>query len=448
MTTTEPQIVYMEVESITPYEKNAKKHPKKQVQQVADSIREFGFNQPIVIDTEGVIIVGHGRYLAATEVLGMAKVPTITLDIDEEKAKSYRLADNKLNESDWDMDLVISELKELTLPMLDLTGFSRDLILEDDENDDDVPETPKKPHSKLEDVYELGKHRIVCGDSTDAETYKKLMRGNSADVVFTDPPYNVNYKGQGKNTKRGIENDHMDAVAFDSFLVNFFKSAVEAVKAGAGWYVFHSSSTQDQFKNAMEEANLEVRAQLIWNKPTSALGWGDYRWKHEPFYYAGKKETKLTFYGDRTHKTVVDFHEDEKDLIKWVKKEKRAEAEGRTTIWSMKRDKVNEYVHPTQKPVELICYALVNSTKADDIVLDPFLGSGSTLIASHKTDRVAYGIELDPAFVDVIVQRWVDYTGITEVLKNGESITWEVSDSVAASKENADAQEKDSETSE
>lgn len=420
-----PNIQWRAVETITPYGNNAKEHPKKQVRQIAESITAFGFNQPIVVDKAGYIIVGHGRYAAATEILKMETVPVIEIDISEEKAKAYRLADNKLNESDWNMDLVIAELKELSLPMLDLTGFSRDLILETDDKDDIVPGVPKKPRSKPGDYYEIGRHKILCGDSTKPETYEKLMQKQSADCVFTDPPYNVNYKGQGKNTKRGIENDHMDAASFDVFLVGFFKSAVDAVKAGAGWYIFHSSSTQDQFRQALEEAGLEVRSQLIWNKPTAALGWGDYRWKHEPFYYAGKKESKLVFYGDRTHKTVIDLHADEKKLIAWAKREKRLEAEGLTTIWTMKRDSVSEYVHPTQKPVELITYALVNSTKEDDIVLDAFLESGSTVIAAEKTNRRCYGVELDPAFVDVIVQRWVDYTGQTEIIRNGEIELWE-----------------------
>jgi DNA modification methylase len=184
---------------------------------------------------------------------------------------------------------------------------------------------------------------------------------------------------------------------------------------------------------ALEEATLEVRAQLIWNKPTAALGWGDYRWKHEPFYYAGKKETKLTFYGDRTHATVLDFHDTEKKLVAWVKREKRLEAEGKATIWTMKRDKVNEYLHPTQKPVELITYAIVNSSKEGDVILDPFLGSGSTVIAAEKTARKCYGVELDPSFADVIVQRWVDYTGVTEIIRNGEIETWQTTELTVAS---------------
>ncbi len=422
----ETKIEWRDVSTITPYENNAKKHPKKQVQQVADSIREFGFNQPIVLDQAGVIIVGHGRF-AAAKLLDLGQVPTITVDIDEEKAKAYRLADNKLNESDWDMDLVVAELKELSLPMLDLTGFSRDLVLENDDKDDVVPGAPDVPRSKPGDVYQLGRHRVVCGDSTKPETYAVLMEKQNADMVFTDPPYNVDYSGRGETTKRKIENDNMGAGAFDVFLVSFFKAAVMHTKAGAGWYVFHSPTTQDQFRLALEEAGLEMSAQLIWNKPTVSMGWGDYRSKHEPFFYAGRKDTKLVFYGDRSHKTVLDFHASEKELIAWVKREKRLEAEGKTTIWSVNRDKVNEYAHPTQKPVELITYALVNSSKAGDIVLDPFLGSGSTVIAAEKTERTAFGVEIDPTFVDVIVQRWVDYTQCSEVVRNGEVELWQPS---------------------
>lgn len=277
------EIEWVNIEDIKPYEKNAKIHPKKQIVEIANSISEFGFLVPIILDKDGVIIAGHGRHLAS-EYLKLARVPVVRAEhLSEEAIKAYRLADNKLNESEWDMSLVVEELKDLELPMIDLTGFSRDLIIENDDKDDVVPEAPANPRSKPGDVYQLGRHRLIVGDSTKPETFSTLMGGVHADMVFTDPPYNVNYKGTGDKTSRHIENDHMEASAFDAFLVSFFKSAVDSVKAGAGWYIFHSSSTQDQFKNALEEAGLQVRAQLIWNKPTAALGWGDYRWKHEPF---------------------------------------------------------------------------------------------------------------------------------------------------------------------
>jgi len=437
----ELKIEYVKLSDIKPYDKNAKKHPKKQVEQIAESIKAFGFLVPSIITKDGELIAGHGRHLAA-QLLALDTMPMIRAEhLTEEQIKAYRLADNKLNESDWDMKLVIAELKELSLPMLDLTGFSRDLVLEDDDKDDVVPSMPNTYRSKLGDIYNLGRHRLICGNPHILDTYEKLLEKSLADMVFTDPPYNVNYSGRGEKTSNTIENDNMEKLDFDVFLLDFFKSAVGAVKNGAGWYIFHSSSTQDQFRMALEEAGLEVRSQLIWNKPTASMGWGDYRWKHEPFFYAGKKDTKIVFYGDRTNSTIIDIHKTEKELIEWVKREKRAETAGLTTIWTMKRDKVNEYVHPTQKPVELITYAIVNSSKSGDIVLDPFLGSGSTIIASEKTDRTCYGIELDPRFVDVIVQRYVDYTGgKVEIIKNGVADKWSVSSNFVVPVEGANAE--------
>lgn len=413
----------MKIELIKPYQKNAKKHPKKQVQQIANSIKEFGFNQPIVIDGKNEIIVGHGRYEAA-KILGLQDVPVIQVNLTEEQAKAYRLADNKLNESDWDMNLVIEELKGLSEPMLELTGFDKDLIIEPDEKDDVVPENVP-PQSKIGDLYELGSHRILCGDSTKKEDVQRLMDGKKADMVFTDPPYNISYKGQGKNTSNEIIGDDVLSSDFDVFLAKVFENFKENTKSGAGNYVFHASRTQTQFEKSLHLNNYEIKNQLIWNKPMSALGWGNYMWKHEPFFYAGQKGETIQFYGDRTHSTVWDFQKSDQDLLKWAKQQKKLEKEGKTTIWSMKRDNVQEYVHPTQKPVELVSYAIFNSTKSEDIVLDLFLGSGSTLIAAEKTGRICYGMELDPKYCDVIVERYCQYTGNRNIKKNGEQIIWQ-----------------------
>lgn len=411
------------IDEIQPYGKNAKKHPDKQVLQIAASIQEFGFNQPIVVDKDDVIIVGHGRYLAA-HYLQMPLIPVLTIDITEEKAKAYRLADNKLNESPWDMELVISELKELSLPMLDLTGFDRRLTTNLDDKDDVVPALPAKARSQIGDVYELGQHRMVCGDSTKPETFIKLMGTVKADMVFTDPPYNINWSGRGKNIETKIMNDKMTEAKFREFLIEAFKQVREAIKGGGALYVFHSPTIQKEFEDALNANQIEVKYQLIWNKPMAGLGAGDYRAKHEPFFYAAVKDTKPNFYGDRTHSSVIDFQKNDEQLAIWAKKEREAEKAGKTTIWSLKREPVQDYVHPTQKPVELVMYALANSSKVEDIVLDPFMGSGSTLIACQKTNRVAYGIELDPKFVDVIVQRYVDYTENRNIIKNGEKIVW------------------------
>ena len=397
----------MNIKDIKPYEKNAKKHPAKQIRQVADSIREFGFNQPIVVDSNNIIIVGHGRFEAA-KLLGLQEVPTLQVNLTEEQAKAYRLADNKLNESEWDMDLAIGELKELSEQLFNLTGFDGDLLVEDDEKDDVIPEDAP-PVAKLGDVWALGNHRVMCGDSTKKADVEALMGQVKADMVFTDPPYNVNYKGTGENTSNTILNDKMSDDNFDAFLVEAFARVGEASKEGAGWYVFHSSSTQDQFKEAIEKTPWKVKTQIIWNKPSAAMGWGDYRMKHEPFFYCGYKDT--VFYGDRTGTSVWDFQKSDQQLLNWAKKQKKLETEGKTTIWTMKREKVGAYVHPTQKPVELIIYALHNSSKPGDIILDTFLGSGSTLIASEKTGRICYGMELDPKYVDKIIKRWEDYTG-------------------------------------
>lgn len=411
------------INEIQPYGKNAKKHPDKQVKQIADSIKEFGFNQPIVVDKDDVIIVGHGRFLAA-HYLGLTEVPVLKADIDEEKAKAYRLADNKLNESDWDMQLVIQELKDLSLPMLDLTGFERRLVLDLSDHDDDVPALPAIAKTEIGDVYQLGPHKIMCGDSTKEEHYKKLMVDAKADLLFTDPPYNIDYSGGGKNTSTKIMNDKMGSTQFLQFLKDAFKNLPDALKKGAALYVFHSPTTQAQFEEALNANGFEVKYQLIWNKPSAGLGMGDYRAKHEPFFYACVKGGDPLFYGDRTHTSVVDFHKTDAQLAAWAKKEREAEKAGRTTIWTMKREPMKEYVHPTQKPVELVMYALANSSKVEDIVLDPFMGSGATLIACQKTNRVCYGLELDPRFVDVIVQRYVEFTQNRDVVKNGEKIIW------------------------
>jgi len=409
--------------TITPYGKNAKKHPDDQIKKIAASIEVFGFNQPIVVDGEGVIIVGHGRYAAAC-YLALEEVPVLELDLDEEKARAYRLADNKLNESDWDMSLVIQELKGLSLPMLDLTGFNRSLVLENPERDDYVPAVPATARSSRGSLYQLGAHRIFCGDSTDEKDVAVLLLGTKADMIFTDPPYNVNYSGSGKNTSNGIMNDKMESAKFADFLVDAFRHMKAHTKAGAGMYIFHSDKTQAIFEFALKQNGIRVRSQLIWNKPSGGLGAGDYRSKHEPFLYASAEGQDPLFYGDRTNTTIIDFTKTEQQLMAWVKKQKEAEKNGKTTVWTMKREPVSDYVHPTQKPVELIMYALANRSKVEDIVLDPFLGSGSTLIACQKTNRLCYGMELDPKYVDVIIERWVEYTGNREIKCNGEPLLW------------------------
>lgn len=410
------------IHAITLYEKNAKEHPEAQVEKIANSIKAFGFNQPIVVDMNRVIIVGHGRYLAAQK-LGMLEVPVIAVDIGEDGANAYRLADNKLNESEWDMKLVIDELKTMDEAMIELTGFSKDLLIDVDEKDDVVPVGATGDRIHLGEVWKCGEHYLMCGDSTVQKDVQRLMMEQKADMVFTDPPYNVNYKGKGKNTREGIENDNMNDGAFDDFLNKVFANYRDSIKAGGGIYVFHSTSSQGQFEIAMQNNGFEIKNQLIWNKPTASMGWGDYRWKHEPFFYAGVKGVKTQFYGDRRNTTVIDFHDTEEKLMAWVKRQKKLEHEGKASIWTMKRDSVTEYVHPTQKPVELITYALFNSSKEGDIVLDLFGGSGSTMIACQKTGRIARIMELDTKYVETILTRFAEYTHIDPV-RESDGVAW------------------------
>ena len=429
----------MQITDIKPYKNNAKEHPVEQLTKLAAIVKEVGWRQPVIVNQQGVIVVGHGRFATWEKYKDELKPIWVMDDIGktvfggpetapltEAQETAYRLADNKLNESDWIMGLVITDLKVLQIAGFDITitGFTKDLLVEDDENDDVVPETPVEPKSKIGDVYQLGPHTIACGDSTEEESWKKIMQGRKADCVFTDPPYNVNYSGRGENTSQKILNDNMADVAFDIFLEAVFARIAESAKGGAGWYVFHSTSTQAQFESALKKQGMSVHNQLIWNKPTASMGWGDYRWKHEPFFYVSKEGVKAVFYGDRRNHTVLNFHDSDQKILNWAKRQRKLETEGKLTIWTMKRDRVSEYKHPTQKPVELITYALFNSSKVDDLIADPFLGSGSTLIACHKTGRACIGIELDPKFVDVVVQRWVDYTGIEAIIKNGQPENW------------------------
>ena len=394
------------ISSIEPYGKNAKKHPEKQVQKIADSIREFGWGQPIVVDKNNVIIIGHGRYLAA-HLLGMEMVPVLQMDIDEEKAKAYRLADNKLNESEWDMELVIAELKELTVASIDLTGFSRDLLLTNDARDDEVPEVPKVAKSVLGDVYELGAHRVICGDSTDTEVFKKLMGGVKADMCFTDPPYGVSYEAgledkasrmaahrsmSRENTQ--IENDTITSdEGLHAFLLLAFNNIAEHNKHAV--YICYASNRSIPFLSAFKDAGYHFASNIIWVKDRFVMGRGHYHYQYEPILYGWKEKTTGKWMGDHSQ----------------------------SNTWNFSRPSVND-LHPTMKPVELITRALTNSSGTSDVILDPFLGSGSTIIAAQKSGRVCYGVELDPKYVDVIVQRYVDFTGNTTIKKNGVETVW------------------------
>ena len=378
----------MEISRVRPYEKNAKKHPKKQVEQVAASIKEFGFNQPLVVDRNGVVIVGHGR-LEAAKILGMTDVPVIEVDLTEEQAKAYRLADNKLNESEWDMKLAVDELKELSEEMAVLTGFDIDLLIEPDEKDDEIPENVP-PVAQLGDLYQLGSHRVLCGDSTKMEDVERLMDGKKADMVFTDPPYGVDYEG--------VNNDHLKAEKLREFIFDALSLVWASLREGSNAYVWHPDVHAYEFIGAFRDAGfIQARPSTIqWVKDSLVMSQGDYHSRNEPCLY-GWKEGK-------NRQRVLDRKQD--------------------TIWECPKPKKAEG-HPTMKPIEICSRAIINSSKDGEIVIDTFLGSGSTLIASEKTGRICYGMELDPKYVDVIIQRYVDYTGNATIKKNGQEIIWQ-----------------------
>lgn len=386
---------------IKPYPKNAKKHPKKQIEQVANSIKEFGMNQPIVVDKDGVIIVGHGRYEALKHLGWEIKDEYIkVIDIPKSKANAYRLADNKLNESDWDMELVMEELKELTPEEIDLTGFEKDLIIEPDEKDDEVPEIPDEPRSKLGDLYELGEHRVLCGDCLDTSLTDKLFGGKKANMTFTDPPYLMGFTGnvhgdgtKSHNSKFGaIKNDKMSEEDGRKFIGDFIRT-LSAYVNGAYYICFYRLGLHYIF-NGLHENDMEYKAVIIWDKGNHTLSNSDYMSKYEPIVYGWNGDHK--FYGGRSS----------------------------FDIWNIDRTSKNE-LHPTMKPIALCEKAILNSSEQNGIVMDLFLGSGSTLIASEKTGRICYGMELDPKYVDVIVQRYVDYVENPVVKLNGKEISWE-----------------------
>lgn len=402
------KIEMMKIKDITPYEKNAKKHNRTQIQNVAESIKRFGFAQPLVVDKDNVLIIGHCRLLAS-KLLQIREVPVVKMEnLTEEEVKQLRLLDNKLNESEWDMDLLADELKGL-----DLEGFDIDWELPEEEPEPEVVEVdlPEEapPIVKAGDIWRLGDHTLICGDSTKPEDIAKLMNGEKADLLLTDPPYNVNYKGRAGK----IQNDNMSDAAFKEFLVDAFTSANENMKPGAAFYIWHADGKSFNFHLACREIGWQVRQCLIWVKTMFTLGRQDYQWQHEPCLYGWKDGAAHYFIDKRNLTTII---EDQIDLDKMKKEEMKKLLEELfsdnvpTTILRAERPLHND-VHPTMKPLKLMAKQVNNSTKTGGVVLDIFGGSGSTLMACEQINRRCYTCELDPHYCDVIIARWEEFTG-------------------------------------
>lgn len=386
------------VETLLPYAKNSRTHSDEQVAQIAASIKEFGFNNPILIDKENTIIAGHGRLLAARRA-GMEEVPCIRLDhLTETQRKAYVIADNRLAlNAGWDNEMLTIELNELMEDdfALDILGFDEKELkalldpiqaTEGLTDEDAVPEAPEEPKTKPGDIWMMGRHRLMCGDSTSMDHLALLTDGQLVDMWLTDPPYNVAYEGKTKDALK-IQNDSMEDDQFRQFLRDAYTAADTVMKPGAVFYIWHADSEGYNFRGAAQDAGWKVRQCLIWKKSSMVMGRQDYHWKHEPCLYGWKEGAGHLWAADRKQTTILEFD----------KPSRNGE-------------------HPTMKPVALFEYQMLNNTKGGDQVLDSFGGSGTTLIAAEKNGRIARIMELDPKYCDVIVKRWEEFTGKTAEL--------------------------------
>lgn len=386
------EIKRVKLSEIRPYVKNPRRNDSA-VDAVAASIKEFGWQQPIVVDKDGVIIAGHTRYKAAKK-LKCKEVPVVYADnLTEEQVKAYRLADNKTSElAEWDADLLSEELLDLQdfdMGQFGFDDFNTDTQeIEEAHEDEYEVSLPEEPKAKIGDIYQLGRHRLMCGDSTNSECVSKLCEGGYVDLLLTDLPYGVDYTGSTKE-KLKIKNDSLDDDSLKEMLASAFSAADSVMKPGAVFYIWHADSKALVFRIACQMVSWEVRQVLIWAKNSLVMGRQDYQWKHEPCLYGWKSGAGHLWASDRKQTTILEF---DKPL---ANKE-----------------------HPTMKPVRLFDYQIQNNTKGGDVVLDLFGGSGTTIIACEQNGRNARVMELDPKYVDVIIDRWETMTGKKAVLVN------------------------------
>ena len=419
------QIIELATEDLTPYANNPRNNDAA-VRAVAASIREFGFKVPIVIDSNNVIVAGHTRHRAA-QLLQLDTVPCIRADdLTEEQIQAFRLADNKTAElAEWDDDKLAVELAQLK--DIDMSAFGFDELsdtAEVDEMGDDpdaMAEEITEPITQLGDIWQLGEHRLICGDSTDKAVVSKLMDGAKADLLLTDPPYNVGYTGKTADALT-IKNDEMGDKDFLEFLVKAFTAARENLRAGGAFYIWHADLQGLNFRKALTAAGFELRQCLIWVKNTIVLGRQDYQWQHEPCLYGWKDGAAHYFTDSRTESNVfedrINVNKLSKDEMKALLKELLADKQSTTVIHEDKPSASVE--HPTMKPLKLLARQIRNSTRRGEKVLDTFGGSGSTLLACEQLGRVCYTVELDPKYCDVIIKRYEDLTGDKAVRVSGE----------------------------
>lgn len=438
----------VEITVLKPYERNAKQHSKEQVEKIGRSIQELGFLSPCLIDQEMNVIAGHGRIMAAKEI-GMTAVPCVFVEgLTEEQRKAYILADNRLTElGEWDMARVQQELADLADADFDisLTGFDPDLRFDDamsqitdDGWTETEPDAEEEPKSRVGDIYQLGNHRLMCGDSTDPEMVAKLMAGGHADLMVTDPPYNIGLGGDESGSAQSTDelskrrkhqddgafllNDNMGEKEFVEFLGKAMTNGKDALREGGAFYVWYATKTTEQFLEGMRKAGLEVKQILIWVKGHFTLGRQDYQWQHEPCLYGWKEGAAHYFMDNRKQSTVIedlmpDLAHMKKDEMAQLLREIYAE-EIETDVIRESKPNVSE-LHPTMKPLKLIVRQIRNSSREGEAVLDLFGGSGTTLIACEQMNRRCFMMEFDPHYADVIVDRWEKLTGLKALKING-----------------------------
>lgn len=407
---------------LTPYENNPRNNDEA-VGPVANSISEFGFKVPIVATSDGEIINGHTRWKAAKK-LKLKTVPVIIADdLTEEQVKAFRLADNKVAEiAQWDIELLLSEIDSVDNLDMTLFGFTdQDYTLDDFEDEEldteDAEEINEQDTqtSAVEygDIYQLGRHRLMCGDSTSIADMEELVDGNKIDLYVTDPPYNVAYEG-GTEEAMTIMNDSMDDVSFRQFLKDAFSVADKHLKPGGAFYIWHADSEGLNFRAAVKETGWLLKQNIIWVKNSIVLGRRDYQWKHEPCLYGWKDGASHYFVDNRSLATVIEEDEDnlkemtKGELIAYIK----TMQEGSLTSVFYEDKPVRNDIHPTMKPLKLIARCVLNSSKKGERVLDSFNGGGSTLMVCEKTERIYYGMELDPIYVERTIKRWEEETGL------------------------------------
>ena len=402
-TTSEMQLV--PIDKLIPYANNARTHSPEQLNKLRSSLREFGFINPVIIDRDFNVIAGHGRILAA-KAENISEVPCVFVDyLTPAQKKAYIIADNRMAlDAGWDEEMLKVEIEALQADDFDLglTGFDEKELaafFDDDsdtkDDDFDVDAEMEKPcMTKPGDLWLLENHRLVCGDSTKPETYELLMNGKLANLVVTDPPYNVNYEGSAGK----IKNDNLENEKFYQFLFDAFTCMEKAMANDASIYVFHADTEGLNFRKAFADAGFYLSGTCIWKKQSLVLGRSPYQWQHEPCLFGWKKNGKHQWYSDRKQ----------------------------TTIWEFDKPKKNGD-HPTMKPILLIAYPIKNSSMSNCIVLDPFGGSGSTLIACEQTNRICHTIELDEKFCDVIVKRYIEQVGSADgvfVVRDGKTVAY------------------------